>query len=117
MLLAARRQLPDGDDELALLVQLVLQGLGQQARLNLRGEGVEGLGLLPFFVSFLNGGFCNIEDISTVSTSSTDRNSLYTASKSSSLQTRWTRNERWRTFSLTTLSVLWNSGVRMSRPR
>ena len=38
MLLAARRQLPDGDDELALLVQLVLQGLGQQARLNLRGK-------------------------------------------------------------------------------
>ena len=43
LLLAAGRQLPDRDDELLLLVQLLLQRQRQGARLDLGREGVQSL--------------------------------------------------------------------------
>ena len=48
LLLAAGGQLPDRDDELLLLVQLLLQRQRQGARLDLGREGVQSLDIKIF---------------------------------------------------------------------
>ena len=57
LLLAAGRQLPDRDDELLLLVQLLLQRQRQGARLDLGREGVQSLDIKIFIWIMNNIGW------------------------------------------------------------